>query len=191
MMKYIPNRHIKRMFPYAFYDELYEILNEYTPENVVFLLRDTEHEKKLNKDKIKQFNEVRNQMLGSKEIEENNIFQLDQGEFLIIDNYIKKSDVTSYINKQPINRYVLLGQLFDKNEEPIFSKDGDLSIVRNIPEILWDDPNLALILMKVSSKDTSDELEEMVDLGIIKGPQHFINRFVTDSTVEPIEGGLQ
>lgn len=184
MMKYIPNRHIKRMFPYEFFKELHVVLTGYSPENVVFALQDTEYEHLLDDNKRQQFNDVRAEMLGDKTLEENNIYQLDQGEFLIIDNYIRREDREKFIKKQPVDQFVLLGQLYDKNEEPVFSKEGSLKTVRQIPEVLWDDPNLALVLMQVSSANDQDTYEETVDLGIIKGPDHFIKRFVEDPNVE-------
>lgn len=188
MLKYIPNRHVKRMFPYEFYDELYGVLHGYTPENPVFLLRGTELEDKLDDDRVKQFNEVRDVMLGAKNdagvsIEEYNIYELDQGEFLILDTYIKRDDVKDFINQKSIDRYALLVQLFDKNQKPILSKEQNISVIREIPEVLWDDPNLAILIMKISSANSTEQ-EETIDLGVIKAPQFYIDKLITDPTVE-------
>lgn len=189
MLNYIPNRHIKRMFPYQFYNELYEVLKGYTPENVVFLLRGTELEDKLDNDNLeKQFEEVRDTMFSAKndtgvKVEEYNLYELDQGEFLILDTYIKREDVKDFINQKSVDRYALLVQLFDKDEKPVFSKEQNISLIRQIPEVLWDDPNLAILIMKISSANQT-ELEDTIDLGVIKAPQFYIDKLITDPTVE-------
>ena len=192
MLKYIPNRHIKRMFPYAFFDELYEPLKGYTPDNPVFLIRGSELDKKMSdEDRIKEFEAHRDIALKQKNpegqsLEEFNIYKLDQGEFLVLDTYIKRDDIQKLINSEPINRYILMVQLFDKNEQPIFSTEQNISLIREIPEVLWDDPNLAILIMKVVSAE-SDELEETIDIGIIKAPQFYIDNLITDPNVERTE----
>ena len=182
MVKYIPNRHVKRMFPYEFFDELYSVLQGYTPENSVFMLRGTEHEHKLDEDIKTQFETIRQDMIGHKALEENNLYTLDQGEFLVVDSYIERDDVENFINNKPIARYILLAQLFDNQEKPIFSKDTELETLREIPEVLWDDPNLALVLKQFNPGDTGS-FEEVRHLGIIKGPDHFIRKIL----MEPVD----
>lgn len=178
MPNYIPNKHVKRMFPYAFFDELYGVLENYTPENAVFMLRNTEHENKLNKNKEKQFEDIREQMIGIKVLEENNLYKLDQGEFLIVDTYVERKDIDKFIKNEPIARYILLAQFFDKDQKPVFAKDRDITTIEQIPEILWDDPNLALVLMQFNPGNT-DSVEETSTLGVIKGPNHFIRTLLT------------
>ena len=186
MVKYIPNRHVKRMFPYEFFDELYSALQDYTPENAVFMLRGTEHEHKLDEDIKTQFETIRQEMIGHKVLEENNLYTLDQGEFLIVDTYIERDDVENFINNKPIARYILLAQLFDNQEKPIFSKDTRLKTLREIPEVLWDDPNLALVLMQFNPGDT-DTIEAVSHLGIIKGPDYFIRKLLTEPVTPLLE----
>lgn len=189
-MKYIPNRHVKRVFPYEFYDELYERLTQFTPENVVFLLRDTEFENKLDDDVKSQFDNIRDIMLNDKNeegttLEEYNIYsELDQGEFLVLDTFIRREDRDKFIQKQPIDQFVLLVQLFDENQQPIFSKDGQLSKVRKLDAIETDHPDLAMMLMQVASADADNSLETHVELGVIQGPDHFIEKLVTDDSAE-------
>lgn len=177
MPNYIPNKHVKRLFPYAFFDELYGVLDEYTPENAVFMIRGTMHESKLDDDKEKQFDDIREQMIGNKILEENNLYALDQGEFLIVDTYIERQDIDDFIKGTPIKRYILLAQYFDKNEKPVFAKDRDISTVEQMNEVLWDDPNLALVLMQFNPGNT-DSFEETSTLGVIKGPNHFIRKLL-------------
>ena len=177
MPKFIPNRHIKRMFPYAFYDELYNVMPELIPENPVFLLRDTEHESKLDDDIIKQFNEFRHAILNNKTLEENNIYTLDQGEFLILDTYIRKSDRQKAIDKQHVAKFIIMVQLYDSSEQPVFSESVSIKSIRQIPEILWDDPNLAIVAMQVLPDD-EDSMEMPSEIGIFKAPPFIIEKYI-------------
>lgn len=182
MVDYIKNKDVKRMFPYKFFDEFYDVLKDYTPENAVFLLRGTPHEAKLDKDLEKQFNTIRNTMIDHKQLEENNIYTLDQGSFLIIDTFIERKDVQKSIDNKPIARYLLLGQLFGPEHRPLFSKQTSDQTISKIPEVLWDDPNLALVLMQFNPSGDSENIEETSNLGIVKGPDHFINKMLAPSS---------
>lgn len=185
MVKFVPNRHLKRMFPYMFFNELYGHLTDYTPENAVFLLRGTPHESKLDDNLEKQFEEIRKELLGDKTLEQNNIYELDQGEFLIVDTYIKRSDIPQAIQQsESVPRYILLAQLFDSAEQPVFSKNTSLETIRKIPEVLWDDPNLALLLLPITADTKEGDLNEAIELLVIKGPDHFINSLLSDENVE-------
>lgn len=177
MPNYIPNRHINRMFPYAFFDELYDVMPEVTPENPVFLLRDTPVESKLDDDRVAQFNELRKQLVNNKSFEENNLYTLDQGEFLVLDTYIKRTDKEKMLARQHVAKYVLLVQYYDSSDQPVFSKDVSMKTIRKIPEILWDDPRLAIILMEVIPEDP-DEFDKKSELGIIKAPDFFMEQFI-------------
>lgn len=181
MPKYIPTRHVKRMFPYEFFDELSEKLTTFTPENPVFLLRGTPHEAKLNTDLKAQFDEIRQLFLKNKKLEENNLYKLDQGEFLILETYVKQGDQAKLLAKEHVAKYVLLAQLYDSEGLPIFATDVRMETIRKIPEILHDDPNLALALLNLVP-EKPDDPDKSSELAIIKGPNAFIEAFI-----EPIE----
>lgn len=186
--KYIPNRHVKRMFPYAFFNELYEVLDEYTPDNPVFLFRDTPLEERLDKDLEKQFDEIRHEFIKNKTLEENNIYTLDQGEFLILDTMVKRKDRQGAIDKKPVAKYVLLAQYFDSVDKPVFSKDVKNTTIRLIPEILWDDPRLALAILCVIPEDLN-KTDGSSEIGIIKCPDCFTQKFIENIETEVTTDG--
>lgn len=179
MPKFIPNRHVRRMFPFDFFNELSQTLPEFIPENPAFLLQDTAFQDKLGDNQQDLFETLRKQVLDNTKIEQNNLYKLDQGTFLILETYVKKKDQYKAIKHEPTAKYLLLAQLFDSSQQPVFAEDVAIESIRTIPEILWDDPNLVLAILQIMP-DPDDNDEILSELGFVKGPQFFMNALLED-----------
>lgn len=146
MPQHIKSEHIDRMFPFEFYEELSEQLKSYTLLNPAFILKDelnatTEQRKKL-------FDHARkNAPLGA--LYENNLLQVEPfGELLLLEVCCptdkRKTAIHERDKSGQIPLTILVVQLYDSSGSPVFAKDVDEASVAQIPEVLWDDPNLLL-----------------------------------------------
>jgi hypothetical protein len=142
----IPSRHINRIFPYGFYKELFEHFDEYIPNLDTFIVKlaipDLPNEKERYLDEISHKNTK--QLL--KEMREIVYIGLDFPVYFLMPYTSKESIIES----EPNNSWLFV-QYFYKTI-PLFTPEQSLEVLREFPEILWDDPNL-LIGIYDSSKD--------------------------------------
>ncbi len=190
MVKYVPNRQVKRIFPYDFYNDLYTNLTQFVAENKHFLYRDTNLDQLVDRNTPEvQFENFRKLMyepsIGEISMEEHNLYKVDQGEFLILDQFISREDRLTFIKEEDdVDRYVILVQLYDDDHKPLLSKDRSLRELREIESATIHDDNLAILVMQTLSAETPDELDEKLHLGVIKAPPHLIEKLLTSDNVE-------
>ena len=150
----ILTHHMKRLFPFEFYDEISEQIVGYTLYNPVFLLDDlkelpTEIRKQLFTDLVNQ-PEIQ-------AMHQNNILDIEPyGELLLLDNCCETKYVKRIINNEErsqIPMSMLVCQLYDRNNKPVFALDRPISFIAKLGEVLWDDPNLMLGVITLSDSD--------------------------------------
>lgn len=181
MPKYISTEHIKRMFPFVFYDELIPHLPGYTIMNSAFFTHDTihfnENEKREKFEKHREETEQHNQM---------NILRIEPlGELLILDmcyaNEHAEAMLKGGLQRSQVPMSILMVQLYDSSNQPVFASDVREETIARIPEVLWDDPNLLIAIVSVT--------EEGPKLGILTAPakieQDIVNKVFENK--EPAE----
>lgn len=174
MPKSIATRHMNRMFPFAFFDELSERLKDYTFYNPAFVL----HKKMtLPKEKRKElYNAIRKQDIMQK-MNEMNLIEVEPfGEVLTLELCFPtdKIDTVMYdnTNRSQMPLSILVAQLYDSSDQPVFSKDVTEETIERIPEVLWDDPNLMLAIVSFSNEDGTG-----AQIGVIKIPERMEAKF--------------
>lgn len=165
MPETIKSEHMNRMFPFEFYDELNEALAGYTLTNPAFLL----HKKQALpvETRRKLFAQSRTEEVLIR-LNQNNILEAEPfGELLHLelctkDEYVDQMLATQTKRSQvPLS--ILVGQLYDSSGAPVFSKDVTDESIQQIPEILWDDPNLLLGIVEYGETETT--------VGVIRMPK--------------------
>lgn len=152
----IPLRHIDRMFPYEFYAELYEALDDYVPLLDTFTLKtingSVPNEKELY---TKERTELKPTF---KQLSNNNVIHItSELQALIVMPVIAK--ILVHYQQAPLEQAYMFVQYYDKLQQPVFTQEQDIQLIRQIPEILWDDPNL---LIGVYDPNQSDEGEVLL-----------------------------
>ena len=137
----IPLRHIDRMFPYEFYNEIYEALDDYVPLLDTFTLKtingSVPNEKELY---AKEREKLRPTF---KQLSNNNVIHItSELQVLIIMPVIAK--VLVHYQQAPLEQAYMFVQYYDKAQQPVFTQEQNIQLIRQIPEILWDDPNLLI-----------------------------------------------
>lgn len=137
----IPLRHIDRMFPYEFYAELYEALDDYVPFLETFVLK-TINESVPNEKKLyeKEREELRPMF---KDLSNNNIIHLTS-DLQVLLNMPVIASVFAQDDLLPLEQAYMFVQYYDKEQQPLFTQEQNIGLIRQIPEILWDDPNLLI-----------------------------------------------
>ena len=137
----IPLRHIDRMFPYEFYAELYEEIDLYVPFLETFVLKtingSVPNEKKLYE---KEREELRPMF---KDLSNNNIIHLTS-DLQVLLNMPVIASVFAQDDLLPLEQAYMFVQYYDKEQQPLFTQEQNIGLIRQIPEILWDDPNLLI-----------------------------------------------
>lgn len=137
----IPLRHIDRMFPYEFYAELYEALDEYVPLIPTFTLKTINGSIPNEKNLFEKEHEEMKPMF--KDLSKNNIISITpELQVLIIMPVIAK--VLIQYQQEPLEQAYMFVQYYDKEQQPLFTQEQNIELIRQIPEILWDDPNLLI-----------------------------------------------
>lgn len=165
------------MFPFEFFDELSDKLTEYVINNPVFLLKDriqgTDSQRK-------QYYHQNRDPVTINTLNRNNILEVEPfGEVLNLDVVYRKEDVDIAHNKpkerSQLPLSLLIAQYYDSSDQPVFSKDVNEDTIKQIPEILWDDPRLMLAVITMSqSEDQSSQI------GIIKIPESIQDKLFED-----------
>lgn len=145
MPKSIKAEHTSRMFPFEFYDELSEHLKEFTLLNPAFFLKD---ELDAATDRKALFEKARkNKPMDT--LNENNLIQVEPfGELLMLEVCSPAKDKETVVKHRDkrgqIPLSIIVAQLYDSTGAPVFAKDVTEETIGQIPEVLWDDPNLLL-----------------------------------------------
>lgn len=137
----IPLRHIDRMFPYEFYAELYEEIDLYVPFLKTFALKTINgsipNEKELYEKEREELKPV------FKDLSSNNIIHLAPSLQVLL-NMPVIANVFIQDDLLPLEQAYMFVQYYDNNQQPIFTQEQNIELIRQIPEILWDDPNLLI-----------------------------------------------
>lgn len=179
-MKFVPLRHVYRMFPYEFFKELNEAWDEWIPFQPMFTIPYTDLKDNLNnwteEQKKENFDEYR---LNHKPYDHANIIEIDFTYIMPLMPYIKKDliDKKTAGSKDPNQLDFLVVQYFDSSQQPIFAPTVTTASVREIPEILYDDPNLLIGVVT-----TKIDQPESFEIAVLKAPS-----FIMDKMTEPIE----
>lgn len=155
MPDHIKAEHVSRMFPFEFYEELSENLKAYTLLNPAFILRDrldvtTEQRKELFEQSQK------NQPMNT--LTKNNLIEVEPfGELLTLEVCCPADDKKTVLaggdkrGQMPLS--IVVAQLYDSSGDPVFSKDVTEESIEQIPEVLWDDPNLLLGIVTFTQEE--------------------------------------
>ncbi|MCC2248944.1 hypothetical protein JUJ52_03095 [Virgibacillus sp. AGTR] len=155
MPNHIKTEHINRMFPFEFYDELSEHLKAFTLLNPALFLKgrlnDTTEQRKA------LFEQSRNNK-ANETLNQNNLFQVEPfGELLALDVCCPNEDKETVLKERdkrgqlPLS--VIVAQLYDSSNTPIFASDVTEESIKQIPEVLWDDPNLLLGVVSFTQEE--------------------------------------
>lgn len=158
----IPLRHIDRMFPYEFYAELFESFNEYVPSMNTFSLKSIKGSVPNEKEIYYKERESLKDMF--KKLSNHNVIHITPNLQVLIN-----MPVTAKILLQnpPLEQAYMFVQYYGTIKQPLLTQEQDLNIVRQIPEILWDDPNLLIGIY-----DPNQQPEGQVS--IIKAPEFIL-----------------
>lgn len=156
MPKSIALQDVQRMFPYEFFTELFANRTTYLPYNPAFLVPNIKNSKKEDKEKLKQLFDESRQNSTYQALVNDNILEIEPlGEMLMLDLCIREKDLEAMKDKtvrsqKPLS--ILLVQLYDSEQLPVFASDVTEETIQSIPEVLWDDPNL-LIAVATTEED--------------------------------------
>lgn len=137
----IPLRHIDRMFPYEFYAELYEALDDYVPFLETFVLKTINGSVPNEKELYEKEREELRPMF--KDLSNNNIIHLTS-DLQVLLNMPVIASVFAQDDLLPLEQAYMFVQYYDKEQQPLFTQEQNIGLIRQIPEILWDDPNLLI-----------------------------------------------
>lgn len=176
MPKYIKAEHVNRMFPFEFYDELSEHLKAYTPLNPAFILQDKLDGKTDRKSLFEQSR--KNKPMDT--LSQNNLIQIEPfGEFLALEVCVPAEDKETTLKERdkrgqlPLS--IIVAQLYDSSGAPVFATDVTEETIQQIPEVLWDDPNLLLGVLSFTQEEPR--------IAVIKIPKR-----VEDQFFESVDG---
>lgn len=137
----IPLRHIDRMFPYEFYAELYKEIDLYVPFLETFALKTINGSIPNEKELYEKEREELKPMF--KDLSNNNIIHLT-ADLQVLLNMPVIASVFAQDDLLPLEQAYMFVQYYDKEQQPLFTQEQNIGLIRQIPEILWDDPNLLI-----------------------------------------------
>ncbi|WP_078598654.1 hypothetical protein [Evansella clarkii] len=155
MPEFIKTEHVNRMFPFEFYNELSENLKAFTLLNPAFILRD---HLDVTTEQCKALFEQSRKNKPMDTLNQNNLIQVEPfGELLTLDMCCPSEDKNTVLRERdkrsqlPLS--IVVAQLYDSSGFPVFSKDVTEESIKNIPEVLWDDPNLFLGVVSFTEEE--------------------------------------
>lgn len=183
-MKFIPHRNVIRMFPFEFYKELNGVHKTYIPQNAIFTLEYTQHMDKLkalpDDEKRQIFYDYYNNQ--TKQLAENNIIEINGEHYLTLMPCVKPEhiDATDGGVTQQSELSFLAVQYFDSSRQGIFGPGVALSSIHQIPEILFDDPNLMIAVITF----TMDQVDAGATMAVITLPEFLHEKYIIDNSEE-------
>lgn len=169
----IPLRHIDRMFPYEFYTELYAEIDLYVPFLETFVLKTINGSIPNEKELYEKEREELRPMF--KDLSNNNIIHLTPNLQVLLNMPVIAS-VFAQDDLLPLEQAYMFVQYYDKEQQPIFTQEQNIELIRKIPEILWDDPNL-LIGIYDPNLDPDDQVL------LFKAPQFVIEQLYEEDVL--------
>lgn len=164
----IPLRHIDRMFPYEFYAELFESFNEYVPSMNTFSLKSVKGSIPNEKEVYYKERESLKDMF--KKLSNHNVIHITPNLQVLLN-----MPVTAKILLQnpPLEQAYMFVQYYGTTKQPLLTQEQDINIVRQIPEILWDDPNLLIGIYDPNQKPEGQ-------VSIIKAPEFVLQNLANE-----------
>lgn len=155
MPHHIKSKHIHRMFPFAFYDELSENLKGFTLLNPAFILKD---KLDVQTDQRKTLFEQSQKNSPMDTLHENNLIEVEPfGELLTLELCCADKDKEAVLkggdNRGQLPMTFIVAQLYDSSGAPVFAKEVTEDSIEKIPEVLWDDPNLFLGIVSFTQEE--------------------------------------
>ena len=163
----IPLRHIDRMFPYEFYAELFESFNEYVPSMNTFSLKSIKGSVPNEKEIYYKDRESLKDMF--KKLSNHNVIHITPNLQVLINMPVTAKVL---LQNPPLEQAYMFVQYYGTIKQPLLTQEQDINIIRQIPKILWDDPNLLIGIY-----DPNQQPEGQVS--IIKAPE-FVLRELAD-----------
>ena len=182
MPKYIPNKDKHRMFPFEFYDEISERLSEFVFINPAFMVDlPVDERKKIYQDTLERVNEAGTPQPST---DNSNIIYVEPvGEVLLLDLMQERELIKDHIANNESWSHLpltaLVAQLYDSSGLPIFSEDVTQETIAQIPEVLWDDPNLLLGILQMGSNQPDGTVSE-TSFGILTIPYNIYLKLFED-----------
>lgn len=179
MPKSIKSEDKLRMFPFEFYEELSDNMTTHKLLNPAFMLKDNPND---NKSSITARKELFNAPINDETLKLRqtldtlNIQTIEPfNELLILEPCIKSENINTKSkaekSQQPLS--VLVVQLYDSSQQPIFAQNVAQESINDIPEVLWDDPNLLIGIVSFE--------EDGASIAIIRIPE-----YIEKAHLEPI-----
>lgn len=161
---------VNRMFPFDFYNELSEHLKEFTLLNPAFILKD---QADCTMDQRKSLFETSRQNTPMAILNQHNLIDTEPfGELLTLEVCCHTKDKDTVLTQQkkrsqlPLS--IIVVQLYDSTGSPVFATDVTKETIEQIPEVLWDDPNLLIAIVSFT--------QEGSDIAVIKIPKQVEKR---------------
>lgn len=158
----IPDRHIRRMFPFAFFNEIIDAGFDYYPFGQAFLAKaigstniaklEEIYTAELENETIKS---VRKSIARANVTNAGDVF--DEPLLLLTPVYDREELAVLHLAQPGLTKqHILAVQYYDVNHKPVFTKETPIEIIRQIPELLWDDPNMLIVRLDLNNV-ASDE----------------------------------
>lgn len=175
----IPDRHIKRIFPFAFFNELIDAGFDYYPFSQAFIA------KAIGSTNIKELETIYKAELENKAVKNArkavaraNVTQAGDvfnEPLLLIASIFSKEELATLHLGQPelVNQHILAVQYYDTNHKPIFTKEMPIEVIRQIPELLWDDPNMLIVRLDLNSASSEEG-----QAAVLKMPKFLENTYL-------------
>lgn len=167
MPLYIPQRHLDRIFPFEFYNEFTEAQSEYIPLSFAFLAKAGGSNANLKDLYIKDQDMMKTH---NHQLVKNNIIKTDfLTDLLLLKPLVSKSNIINgQVSTENTLNLGLVVQYFDIHQQPIFTQEMPIEAIRQIPELLWDDPNMFLGVLNFETKE----------IAYLKGPDFLEEKYL-------------
>lgn len=155
MPKHIAINDMERMFPFEFYEELSQKLQTHELVHPAFNRKSRD---KMPIEQRQQMFAQKYKQMEQKTLNAQNIMSVEPfGELLLLDicqDISLSEKAANETEKSQIPLALLMCQYYDSSEQPVFSESVTAESIAQIPEILWDDPNLLLAILTFQQDET-------------------------------------
>lgn len=172
MPKTLTTTTMERLFPFEFYWELSRKLKDYAFHNPALLLPDNTP---IAMDKRKDMYHASRESALIDTLNQQNILTVEPfGEVVLLDLCSPVSvfqQTSSKTEKTLAPLSFMIAQLYDSTDQPVLSKEVTQETIDQIPEILWDDPNLLLAVLTFDATEGGN-------VAVIKIPERIEQRII-------------
>ena len=167
------------MFPFAFFNEIIDAGFDYYPLSQAFLAKAAGS---TNIGKLEEIYtaELENEAIRGmrKAIARANVTNagdvFDEPLLLLTPVYNREELAVLHLAQPGLtNQHILAVQYYDVNHKPVFTKETPIEIIRQTPELLWDDPDMLIVRLDLNGA-ASDEGQAAV----LKMPKFLENKYL-------------